>query len=309
MNTIAPDDPGNEGNTLLPSAHTPEPEPDGRDTIPTPRPVPPLPGGTRVNPHGVKRSAGQLSLGTDWPRQADDRPTELADGAWTRASSPRDEMVDGAPIEPIEAGNRDDQAPAVDDTPSESGREAVPPPTRDRAGVARGGLENDRAASQPWPAAFVRPTRQSKSVPSSQPQTTIGAVGGGFALAAVVFAVIAPFVPFVSIGEPISLWGSEAGNNYSYTILAAALVGAVGSVLLLASTGSRTRGRWGGILSMVAGAVLGGVAAYLVLNSDHRAVIAQGGSFGAAVWLLIAAAGALLIGSILGLVRGSLKEG
>jgi len=47
------------------------------------------------------------------------------------------------------------------------------------------------------------------------------------------------------------------------------------------------------------------MAAYLLTNSDHRAQIAHGWEFGVAAWLLIAATGGLLIGGILGLVRGS----
>lgn len=135
--------------------------------------------------------------------------------------------------------------------------------------------------------------------------STVGIYGGGIALIAVILAFVAPFVPFLEMGASISLWGAETGSANSFVILAAALIGLVGGIVMMTSMVRAKCGTAGGILSMVAGAVTGGMAAYLLTNSDHRALIAQGGTFGVAAWLLIAATGGLLIGGILGVVRGT----
>lgn len=133
----------------------------------------------------------------------------------------------------------------------------------------------------------------------------IGIYAGGLTLVAVVLALVAPFVPFLEMGASISLWGAATGSANSFIILAAATVGLVGGIVMMTSTMRPKSGTVGGILSMVAGVVTGGMAAYLLTNADHRALIAQGGTFGVAAWLLIAATGGLLIGGILGIVRGS----
>lgn len=135
--------------------------------------------------------------------------------------------------------------------------------------------------------------------------STVGIYGGGLALIAVILAFVAPFVPLLEMGASISLWGAETGSANSFVILAAALIGLVGGIVMMTSMVRPKCGTTGGILSMVAGAVTGGMAAYLLTNSDHRALIAQGGTFGVAAWLLIAATGGLLIGGILGVVRGT----
>lgn len=252
MSTIRPDGEHHEDRTILPSASTPEPEYEPGDLIPSPQPITPMPGGSRVNHHGVRRSTGAFSA------PSADRPEGQL-------------RTPGRGFGP-------------DQTPQHPHMWA--PPSAD-----------SRMAPHPhYPAPVT---------PHPSPMSVIGIVGGGISLIAVILAAVAPFVPFLSIGSMISLWGAETGAANSYIVLAGAAIGFLGGLVLLASSSNRKLGTYGGILSMVAGAVVGGIATYLVTNADHRAIIAQGGSFGAAAWLLIAAAGGLLVGGILGLVRGS----
>lgn len=260
MNTIAPDGQGQEGRTLLPSADSPEPEYEDGEDIATPRPIPPLPCGSRVNPHGVRRSAAS--------HHSPGAPSSDALGTQTSPRTPHSSA-----------------AHSLADTAKSQNGGRAPDPTS--SGHDDGG----------------KPVRPAPATP------LIGALGGAIALTAAVLAAIAPFVPFLSIGERLSLWGADAGAANAYVVLGASGLGGLGAIAMLTSARRRKRGLWGGLLSMVAGVAVGGIAAYLVMNADHRAVIAQGGTFGAAAWLIIASAGGLLIGGIVGLVHGTRTEG
>ncbi len=158
---------------------------------------------------------------------------------------------------------------------------------------------------QGLPYAMPTPSLPSPRVTQ---QPTVGLVGGGLSLFGVVLAAAAPFATFLSVGGEIRLWGAASGEGNAYVILAAAALGFVGGMMMVALAGAKSALR-GAIMSMVAGGTVGAMTAYLLTNSDHHEIIAQGGSFGAAAYLLIGATGALLIGGILGLVQGLHTEG
>lgn len=308
--TDTPHDP-----TILPSANTPEPDYEPGDLRPSPAPIPPRPEGSRVNPHGIKRSTGEFSAPSG----------EYSSGGWTPArparspganpGQPGAQRTQGqrlpatgnpaghpAPQQYAQGtGPRTGGAPYWSSPSAPSGPTAASGPSATSGPSFGGPNPNYAQHQQAFPGRVSHRANRDRESP-------IGAIGGLFALLGTCLALIAPFTTLINQPDAISLWGATYGSENSYIVFAGAAVGIVGAVLLLLSLKSKRKATIGGFAGIVAGFVIGAITAYLVTNSDHRDVIAQGGTFGPGVWLLIFAACCLLIGGILGLARGTVTS-
>lgn len=290
MTALPPEDELPDDKTIVPSAHTPEPEYEPGDLRPNSAPIPPRPEGSRVNPHGIKRSHTFSRQTGGVLGQRHRQPQRQAQSPWTGQ-------------QPIQQGQ-----------PAPQGQEAQ---------RVQGGQQPQGQQWQGWqtPSAPSAPSVSQNGMPYASvggynqnhysqqyAPSNIGLIGGLIAVVGAMMAIMSPFVTLIHVPtEDVRLWGAATGSQNAYVIFAAAVAGLVAAAFMMMSNRAPKNALVGGGLSVMAGIVAGGMATYLVTNSSHRAQIAQGSTFGLGVWLLIAATCALLVGGILGLVRGTTK--
>lgn len=297
--------PEEEDRTILPSANTPEPEYEPGDIRPNPAPIPPRPEGSRVNPHGIRRSPTPFS--------ASSAPRPGNGPAWSKPNQPG--WNGAAPGYPQQG-----QQPGPQASQGSMGQQAGPPhmpqyghgndshgnQQRGQIGwqqhqPARAGASGQNMVGMPYPNSPHYATDNSAT-------SAIGVFGGVMALAGGFMAALMPFLPLIELPTAsVKLWGAATGSANSYIIFAVALLGIIGAVMMLTSTRKPKSSLMGGSVAVVAGVIAGGMETYFVTNSSHRAQVAQGSTFGVGVWLLIAATCVLLVGGILGIVRGTSK--
>lgn len=298
--------PEEQDQTILPSTNTPEPEYEPGDVRPNPAPIPPRPEGSRVNPHGIRRSPTPVS--------ASSAPRPGNGPAWSKPNQPGWKGVaPGYPQQVPQPGPQASQGPV--------GQHAGPPHMAqyghgndsrgNRQGgqigwqqhqVARTGVAGQNMAGMPYQSSPQYAT-------GNYATSAIGVIGGAMALAGGFMAALMPFLPLIELPtSSVKLWGATTGSANSYIIFAAALLGIIGAIMMLTSTRKPKSSLTGGSVAVAAGLIAGGMATYFVTNSSHRAQIAQGTTFGVGVWLLIVATCVLLVGGILGIVRGTSKR-
>lgn len=294
-----------QDQTILPSANTPEPEYEPGDIRPNPAPIPPRPEGSRVNPHGIRRSPTPFS--------ASSAPRPGNGPAWSSSNQQGwNGTAPGYPQQVQQPGPRASQGPM--------GQQAGPPhmPQYGHGNDPRGNQQRGQIGwqqHQPARAGAAGQNMAAMPYPSSPHYATngpatsaIGVVGGVMALAGGFMAALMPFLPLIELPTAsVKLWGAATGSANSYIIFAAALLGIIGAIIMLTSTRKPKSSLTGGSVAVAAGVIAGGMATYFVTNSSHRAQIAQGSTFGLGVWLLIVATCVLLVGGILGIVRGTSK--
>ncbi|GEM_PF-5880056 len=123
-----------------------------------------------------------------------------------------------------------------------------------------------------------------------------------------VAAIVSLFFPILSLDSTdLNLWDSESGNKW--IVLGAAGLGLIISIaMMLASRAPKPTAVFMGVLNLIAGGALGGMAVYFFMNEADKATIDAGGSYGLGLWLHIAGAVLLLVSGLYAIVKGTSKR-
>lgn len=239
---------------------------------------------SRVNPRGIVRSQPDLRTPSVpvTGRRSPHRPAFLDDAIEARRRGE----------DPL-AGARRPQGQPQDQSqpplqPQQFLPQQQPPPPWHQAPSAPSGPSAGPLYAQPW--SQHRPAGASATI-------MILAVIASY-LGAILVAV-ATWVPFLSSRTAISLWDSVSGRGNATVALTASGIAAVSATLVVACLTRAPALRWTGVVGLaVSGIVATVLVGYLLTLPVHRHIIAEGGQYGAGLWLLVGGAATILVASI-----------
>ena len=124
-----------------------------------------------------------------------------------------------------------------------------------------------------------------------------------------ILVAVATWVPFLSSPTSISLWDSVSGRGNAVVALTASGVAAVSATLVIACLTKAPALRWTGVVGLaVSGIVAAVLVGYLLTLPVHRDIVAEGGQYGAGLWLLVGGAATILVASIVIVAQATQKS-